>query len=66
MPLLSFQPWKAKKVEACESLQTIRAARERPIKAGDVLYLWQSQRSPQLEVGRSRLQQRRSRQDREW
>lgn len=47
MPLISFQPWKAAKVESGESRQTIRQVRKYPVKMGDTLYLWQQQRTPQ-------------------
>ena len=47
MPGLSFQPWKAAKVESGVCRCTIRQQRKRPIKVGDRLYHWQQQRTPQ-------------------
>jgi hypothetical protein len=46
MPLISYQPWKAEKVELAECFQTIRQIRKYPIKVGDRLHHWQQQRSP--------------------
>lgn len=46
MPGISFQPWKARKVEAGESRTTIRKRRSRPFLVGETLRCWQNQRSP--------------------
>lgn len=47
MPGLSYQPWKAAKVESGECHQTIRQIRKYPIKVGQTLYHWQQQRTRQ-------------------
>lgn len=47
MPVLSYQPWKAAKVESGECRPTIRRIRKRPIEVGDTLYHWEKQRTPQ-------------------
>lgn len=39
MPVLMFQPWKARKVESGESRQTVRPERKNPILPGDDLSL---------------------------
>ena len=46
MPGISFQSWKAEKVESGECFCTIRPQRKAPILPGDTLYLWENQRSP--------------------
>jgi len=45
MPLISYQAWKAAKVESGECTQTIRPDRVYPVKVGDRLHQWQQQRS---------------------
>lgn len=55
MKVLMFQQWKAEKIVAGLSRQTIRPVRKRPIKVGDQLSLrfWSGKpyRSTQVEIG---------------
>ena len=48
MPVISFSVFKDK-IKSGEKCQTIRAKRKYPIKAGDPLYLWWKQRTPERE-----------------
>ena len=48
MPMLTYQRWKAGKVESGESRQTIRARRRRPVKVGDALYHYANARTPAM------------------